>query len=153
MQSGNQPDHLEKIIYMESAVHILCPHFLIQLVYKTFFISICNSLNCIFKHDFTCMGSKIIKPVETIAFLEKAYTTSRAPAHQLTYFQAILAFFGCTDQGRFLLKRPRTSPSNRRKLIHLFFTTGFSSVNQNLTIVLAHNNRNHEGFRFTDTSL
>ena len=150
MQSGE--NYLEKIIYMESAVHILCSHFLVKLVYKTFFTSISNSLNCIFKHGFTCMWSKIIKPVETKAFLEKAYTTSGAPAHQLTYFQAILAFFGCTDQGRFLLKWPRTSPSNRRKLIHLFLTTGFSSINQNLTIIQAYNSRNHEGFRFTDTS-
>ena len=83
-------------------------------------------------------------------FFREDYTHSSAPTHPLIYFQAILTFFGSADQGRFLLKRPRTSPSNRRKPIHLFLTTALSSVNQNPTIIQACNRRNHEGFQLTD---
>ena len=57
--------------------------------------------------------------------------------------------FESKDQGRFLLKRPRTSPSNRRKLICLSFTTWIPSTNQNRIIIQVCNRRNNEAFQLT----
>ena len=122
-----------------------------KFVYKILSTFIHNSLSCIFKHDFTCMWY-IIKCVETKdkIFFREDYTTPPAPSYLLTYFQVILVFFGSADQGCFLLKWPLTSPSNQRKLIHLFVTKGLSLTNQNPTIIQACNCRNHKGFQLID---
>ena len=69
--------------------------------------------------------------------------TEAISIHSFTYFQA-------TDQGRFLLKRPRNSPPNRRKLTYLSFTTWLSSTNQNPTTIQACNRRNDKAFQLTD---
>ena len=58
--------------------------------------------------------------------------------------------FGSDDQGRFLLKRPQTSPSNQRILLHMSLTTQLSSTNQNPGIIQTFNCRNHERFQLID---
>ena len=73
------------------------------------------------------------------------------PTHSPIFKRFWLFFsFWSADQGRAFLKQPRTSPPNRRKLIHLSFITWLSSTNQSLIIIWACNRWNHEAFQLTD---
>ena len=74
-------------------------------------------------------------------------TSSHLPPHP---FPSRFDFFRYVDQRLFLLKRPRTCLSNRRKLIQLSFAMWLSPTNQKPVIIQACNRRNHEAFQLTD---
>ena len=84
MQRSNQSNHLQRMIYKDSAVLILRLHFPTRFVYTTLSTFMHNTFN-----------SPICDLLETKCktYFTKDYTIPSVLTHLLTYFQVILTFF------------------------------------------------------------